>query len=421
MGLYNDFLEIEHGGIHMAFKLEDLTQDFFDKVVFLVYDCSSGLGGPGDVTMITENGEEYILGIEGFEHSEWELDKFIPLLAKGEQKDPIDCRPFFLVEEKGWKYVYNFGNVLIHNDYYEKIYEVYEKCKEKSNYASLIDSARRVLNSDNKMPRNVYEGTEAVWKKEAEEKEAAEQRKGLVRLTEDDLDWKDLYINNQKFNGARLEGTYLLLFKKIMDGSISGSKWTIEFQRQECSPCCHKMDAPIETYNLYYKSYENMSGILRYKEPNEQGCSCYEFSTLEDGVNDYGKFVHSYKTLETAKEGALYRNECIGWGNYFKDNLLSIDWRKIDIADVEKEYSEKIMKEESDNKKLQILFAEKYQDIYMALAEHDFPGDAIKDITEKLHITREDVIKMWKFTPVMFCKNELDEARRMLEKMDELK
>lgn len=402
----------------MSFTLADLNQKLFDRVVFLEQSHSSGLGGPGAVIMITEDGEEYMLGMEGFEYSEWDLDKFIPLLSKGDQKDSIDYHTCFLVEEQGWKYFHNYGNVLIHSNYYERISEAYEKCKEKSDYPSWLDAARRVLNPEDKIPRNVYEGTEAVWKKQAQEREAAEQRQALVRLTEDDLVWKDLYINNQKFNGTWLEGTYLLLFKKNKDSSISGSKWTIEFQREEFKPCSHKANAPIDAYNLYYKSYENMVGMLQYKEPNKDGDSCYEYSNLQDGVNSYGKFVRSYKTLGAAKQGALYRNECAGWGNYNKDNLLRIDWSNIDMADMQKDYREKILKKETNEKKLQLLFAEKYVDIYTALAEHDGPGNAIQDITEKLHITREEVIKMWEFKPTMFCKSELDKARRMVEKME---
>ena len=399
----------------MSFKLEDLTQDFFDKVVFLVQYQSSGLGGPGAVIMITEYGEEYMLGMEGSGHSEWELDKFIPLLARGERKDSSDLHTCFRVEEKGWQYLFNHGNVLIRNDYYEKIFEVYKKYEETSEYFSWLESARSILNPGNKIPRNIYEGTEVTWKKEKEKREVAEQRKALERLTEDDVEWKDLYINNQKSKGAWLEGIYLLLFRKNEDGSISGSKWTIEFQREEYKPCCHKANAPIDAFNLYYKSYENMAGMLQYKEPNENGDSCYEYSTLQDGVNSYGKFVRSFKTIEAAKQGALYRNECIGWGNYYKNNLIRINWSNIDKDDVEKDY----LKKEIHENKLLLLFAEKYTDIYTALAEHDSPGNAIHDITEKLHITREEVIKMWEFMPTMFCKNKLEEARKVVEKEEE--
>lgn len=38
-------------------------------------------------------------------------------------------------------------------------------------------------------------------------------------------------------------------------------------------------------------------------------------SIIHDGVHSYGKFVCSYKTLELAKDAALYWNECIGWRN----------------------------------------------------------------------------------------------------------
>lgn len=50
----------------MTFTLENLTEDFFEKVVFIGQRISSKLGGRGCIIMLTEDGEEYYLGDEGY-------------------------------------------------------------------------------------------------------------------------------------------------------------------------------------------------------------------------------------------------------------------------------------------------------------------------------------------------------------------
>lgn len=47
----------------MTFEWEDITDELLEKVVCFSFDRSSGLGGPGSLIAITENGQEYFIGL----------------------------------------------------------------------------------------------------------------------------------------------------------------------------------------------------------------------------------------------------------------------------------------------------------------------------------------------------------------------
>lgn len=84
---------------------------------------------------------------------------------------------------------------------------------------------------------------------------------------------------------------------------------------------CHHSGAPIEAYNLFMARYFMVQGPLSYPEPsrdfdwrNKEGIT---FSAC--GVNSYGDFVRSYRTLEEAKKGAVAR---CGWQGLNRDTIL---------------------------------------------------------------------------------------------------
>lgn len=174
----------------MSFTLADLTDTFFDTVVLIEYDHSSGLGGPGAVYMITNTGKDYFLPMEGFEHQESELAKYIPLLAIGNKLEPARYRYRYLAEDNGWKWA--GYDVLIRDNYYKEILSAYEKAKEIVKYPSWPTVARQVINPAGEMPVSVYAGAEAFVKAENEERAAREQYRASVRLTEEDLKWKQI-------------------------------------------------------------------------------------------------------------------------------------------------------------------------------------------------------------------------------------
>ena len=143
-----------------------------------------------------------------------------------------------------------------------------------------------------------------------------------IRIREEDVEWKELYPNNMLDNG--LSGYYMLLFRKNRDGSISGCKFTIAFQEEEIMPLRIRSGAPIEAYNLFCRRYFDVTGELQYPEPaNELVLMTGDSKTFEDpnGVNDYGDFVRSYRTLEDAKTGALAR---LGWQGINRDTVIGL-------------------------------------------------------------------------------------------------
>lgn len=131
------------------------------------------------------------------------------------------------------------------------------------------------------------------------------------RLKPEDLVWKPIYPNNILSNG--IEGCYALVLRKDPDGRIYGRKYSILFQKEEDPEHLGEgilaLHARTELYILLEKGYYDVSGPLDYPEPAEGGHSPFSQSEQENtfhscGVNDYGRFVRAYPTLELAKKRA---------------------------------------------------------------------------------------------------------------------
>lgn len=131
------------------------------------------------------------------------------------------------------------------------------------------------------------------------------------RLKPEDLVWKPIYPNNILSN--EIMGYYTLVLRKDSDGRVYGRKYSILFQKEEDPEHLGKGVLPpharTELYILLVKGYYDVSGPLDYPEPAEGGYS--PFSQFEQestfhsyGVNDYGRFVRAYPTLELAKKRA---------------------------------------------------------------------------------------------------------------------
>lgn len=102
----------------MTFRLQDITEELFEKIAAYWYSRSSGLGGPGGITALTADGEEYFIGIEGFEHSEQDMINLFPALA--DRLFQVTKSP---EEIEGWMYLYEgYGShLLIRNEYFSDI------------------------------------------------------------------------------------------------------------------------------------------------------------------------------------------------------------------------------------------------------------------------------------------------------------
>ncbi|MBO5342291.1 MAG: Lar family restriction alleviation protein [Lachnospiraceae bacterium] len=139
-----------------------------------------------------------------------------------------------------------------------------------------------------------------------------------VTITTDDLTWKELHPNNML--GNSLEGYYSLVFRKREDG-IYCCKWTIFFQKEEIAPMGTAEDSPIEAYILFMERIFKVTGPMAYPELTKESLRDWdsEDTFVSCGVNSYGDFIRSYKTLEEAKIGAAAR---CGWQGLNRDTML---------------------------------------------------------------------------------------------------
>lgn len=326
-----------------VFELSDLTEELLSKVWYVEQVRSSGLGGPGSILIVTEAKEEYLLGIEGYD--EREPEKTIALLSKYDKYDKKEMRRRYCAEDNGWTYCNDFAtDILIRNDLYEKMNQVYYETEHRElKHEDCYRLLKSVLKLENDMPRKLYKKTWENWDKEEQVGKKHKYEREKLQLGEEDVEWKPLYINNILSNS--IMGYYTFLFKKQADGSISGYKWTVLYQSEESEYGLMKNPVTIEAYNLYFKEYRNVAGVLGYREPGHTYWQCYVKSTIQDGVHSYGKFVRSYKTFELAKGAALYLNGSIGWGNVDKNNIIRVSLDEKTIAEMERDFEAKMSKD----------------------------------------------------------------------------
>lgn len=395
----------------MTFEWEDITDEVLEKVVYVKYtpNPTSGFADyAGSLTAITENGQEYKIG---FEEASRNREVEILKLFLGElPQTHLDCaNPSH--EMRKWRYrrTYFFGNIFIRKDLFDRVISEWEKQLEH-NIVTVTEVAKNLLDPQGKLPRMVLSETQAIWDEEERERREREEWKAKNRLVEgEDYEWKE-------FRCTSLEhGYYLLLFKRNEDGSISGSRWTIVCQREQFEEGSFKSDAPVEAYNLYYKRYENMGGILQYPEDgNREDKEIYRYTTLTDDPknHEHGRFHRTYFTLEQAKSAALTRNEFMGWGNYYKANLLTRNWSEMSLEEAKKDYFRAVKRE----LELRLLFPKICGEVLRILSKCNTSGDAVKKIGESLGLSKDDVRLIIDFFSdyAVFCKTELEETEKLL-------
>lgn len=340
---------------HETFTLSDLTEEFFCRLCYVERMMSTGLGKLGHILMVAEDGCEYLLGTEGYD--ECNPQNTVPLLISHGEWDKEKRRKIYRVEDDGWTYVGDYAtDILIRNDVYEKMNRrYYDSEHRKLEYGDGYKLLQCVLSPEHGLQRKVYIKTQEKWDKiELEQRKAIENSKRIA-LAAEDIEWNPIHVNNLLYNP--IVGIYGFLFKKE-NGEITGYKWTIVFQYQESGQGGQKEDAAMEGYNLYFKEYRDVAGVLGYRKPGYIDRQCYEKSTIRDGVHSYGKFVHSYKTMELAKEGVLCRNGSIGWGDVNLENIIRVSMDERTISEMEKDYDARMMEECCPNIKKDITFKE---------------------------------------------------------------
>lgn len=107
-----------------TFKLEELDDKFWGKVIYIEVEHSTGLGGSGGIWLITEEKKLFFIGFETFPYSEYELEKFHSVFKRERCVGVNDRSSIYVVEREDWIYSTK-ADVLIKEKYFfdfEKIY-----------------------------------------------------------------------------------------------------------------------------------------------------------------------------------------------------------------------------------------------------------------------------------------------------------
>lgn len=401
-----------------TFKLSDLNQNFWDKVIFIQVCHSSGLGGPGVIWIITNEHKLYVIGITELPFNEWtDLEKLTPLLdvislPNGEEA--------YKAETVGYKYS-RLGDVLIKEEYFNQYEErwrhVYDMNQYKIHYVHEPDVMKLVLGCED-MERLDLEDTVERMEREKQEYDRLEKEHKERKLTSDYFDWKPIYSNNEFSEAFRENGIYCLLLRDV-GGIAEGLRISIEYQAIEIKPFLRYSNAPIEQYILYEKNYGKIDGKLSFRDPKDtHKISSYSF--MKDTLNDYdlnkpGTFIRSFWTLEEAKEYAI---AVADRANYNKDNV-------IDVSD-----TEKIKKFELNNMRTKyqtiLSFGKYYQEIINLVATYEFPDKnvsggwyIINEMVKKLGIDEETAERMMEYIPQILLPRYQRKAKEILESVAE--
>lgn len=401
-----------------TFKLSDLNQNFWDKVIFIQVCHSSGMGGPGVIWIITNEHKLYVIGITELPFNEWtDLEKLTPLLDVINLPNEVEA---YKAETVGYKYS-NLGYVLIKEEYFDQYEEmwklVYDMDQYKIHYVHEPDVMKLVLGCED-MERLDLEDTVERIEREKQEYDRLEKEHNARKLTADYLDWKPIYDNNDFSGVFRENGIYCLLLRDV-GGIAEGLRISIEYQVEEIEPFGRYSNAPIEQYILYEKNYGRIDGKLSFRNPEDtHKVSSYSF--MKDTLNDYdlnnpGTFIRAFETLEEAKEYAI---AVADRANYNKDNV-------IDVSD-----TEKIKKFELNNMRIKyqaiLTFGKYYQEIINLVATYEFPDKnvsggwyIIKEMVEKLGIDEETAERMMEYLPQILLPRYQRKAKEILESMTE--
>ena len=398
-----------------TFKLSDLNQNFWEKVLFIQIIHSSGLGGPGAIWIITSEMKLFFIGLSELPYNEWtDLGKLCPLLEK---TSLTDGRAEFKAVSMGYKYS-PLGNVLVKEEYfakYEKIWrQVYDKDLYKINYVHEPDVMKLVLDVDS-FERFDLKDTVKRYEREEREHQRLKKEHNERKLTADYLDWKPIYYNNAYTKCMPENGIYCLLLKDV-DGYANGLRISIKYQFVEEKPFCRRSNATIEQYILYKKDYGIIDGKLSFGDPKASRSWSSKYYCLQDtldycDLNSSGEFVRAFKTLDEAKEYAL---AVADRAQYNKENL-------IDASDNEMirkyEFKSMSIKHQTIQE-----FGKNYKEIMKLAAEYEFPDECsgggwylCNEIVEKLGIDGEIAKRMLEYIPQILLPRHQRKSKEIYE------
>jgi hypothetical protein len=306
-----------------TFKLSDLDEDFWNKVIFIQIQHSSGLGGPGVIWLITEERKQYVIGITDMPFEEYELEKLNGLFEVHFAED----RYVYEAESRGFKFSRK-GRVLVKEEYFEQYEKMWQKVYDADvSQIHYVDEAKVMclVLGDEEMQR--FDLVDSVKRREKEQEryERMKEEHERKKLTAENFDWKPLYYNNRYCRCWRENGLYCLFLKEV-NGKIVGSRYSIVYQLEEIEPFGHKSDAAIELYIVFEKKYGVIEGKLTFNDPKSRENEVDQYCDSKDTLNDHdlnhpGDFVRAFATLEEAKKYAI---EVADRGGFDKENILRV-------------------------------------------------------------------------------------------------
>ena len=399
----NDFVK--------TFDLEDLTESFWEKVVFWHVEYSSSWTGPGFLIMVTNDRKRYLIGFEDLPFGE---------LCLGDKLNPIFLwskdRKEYAIEGNGWKRVRDkrdIGEAFVRDDIYKSFMEVYSS--EEGAAMCLLDDIVGLALGTKELERFTYIRTVKFREKFRKEMKEFKEEHERNKLLPEHLKWKPLYVNNIKDNGQF--GEYAVLITKKDDNYRAG-KFTILFQEPQSSPMHTEPGKEPECYILFEKSYYDVYGPAFYPEKGETddvfGSSYEERAFLkwisfdEGDMTDYGKFLRCFKTLEEARNYALVFANA---NSHFYGNKITV----IDKIDSKKEHEKRLKRYEAYQ-----MFRKHYKEIIDVVLDFEYPDGTcvgpyfvISEIEERVpEISRDMLHYFWEDLPLTLSKT----TQRMIEK-----
>ena len=362
-----------------------------EKAIWYRFTWGTGMGGEGSIDIYTKDLKRYHCdgtpsfdGIETTPGLNWvqRLAEIFPVLFSEDEEQP----PEGWTMSKKWH-----GREYIHED--RKILE---------DFLASIDK------EEGQIEVILYDKT----KKEREERAAYEKHFQEIRLTPDEICWKNIDEGH--------EGCYTLMFKKDEETKeYEGCIFLIDYQKEEFKPGGQMGNAKIDSYNLFYRHFESIEGPLEIAPREKLGfydeITKTELSpTLSDSilVRWNLEFVRAFKTLEEAKAVVPYWAQI--WGRINRENFL----KEGTPRDDHKEVLERRLR----RAELLLIFAEHHEEILEALKKEITPGNALPDIESELGLKRYEGAIFWRFMkdPQLLCKDSLERAEKQVKEYREM-
>ena len=343
-----------------TFTLSDLDENFWEKVLTVSLEHSSGPGGWGCLWIVTSEKREYFIGFEGFPYNEYHLEEFSPLFRR---KDKVtDYKHPYEAEDNGWKYICKEGT-LVRDEFYDEFIKVYE-----------------------------------------------EEKRERLKLTGEHFQWRSLYYNND--SDMFENGKYTLIFKEV-EGKVVGYRFSILYQKEEESPLHLQLSAETEAYNLFEKRYDDVQGELYYENVKSQSLGVWGVGGADQTLNQYeinhpGDFVRSFQTLEEAQNYAIAITNIRNYAN--KENLIQ------DLDNPKRKYKNLLRQYEAV-----AAFQEYYQEMLEIVRQYEYPDAScaggkyvFDDVKERTKIDEGLLGEMWKYIPQVLGKRVQEHAKKMI-------